>query len=100
MRALIVLSCLLVGCSSLCTSVPVERLIVKHEYIAAEVPLELLTIPPQLPVPGATATDKDLALWLLDNERRTLELEQKLRHVRALYEEQTAAAKRLSGEHR
>lgn len=61
-----------------CASSPV----IEYKYVPAQLPAELLVIPKrQATVPR---TDSELALWLLEEERRTRQLELQLEQLKKL----------------
>lgn len=67
---------LLVGCGSTPTK---TQLITKDHYIVKEIPAEYFVIPAPLePLDIDTATQKDVALFIVNMDSRIVELETKL----------------------
>lgn len=84
MKALLilVLASVLQGCAPFKT---VPETIIKYKYVVITAPEEHLKIPAQIaPLDTKTATDKDAGNWILDTERRSLELEAKLKRIKEL----------------
>ena len=78
-----ILTIFLTGCVTF-SKKPDQELIVKYKYIVTEIPAELLVIPaPMYKINPKTATDKDAAQWLIDSEKRFLEIEKKLQAIKA-----------------
>lgn len=77
--ALVVL--MLTGCAAWKTA-PVkidQPVVIQQKLIPITIPDELLEVPPYPePVNPRTMTDKDLANWLIDNERRNQEIAKRL----------------------
>lgn len=86
MKKLILILAMLVlaGCASTGTTIPIEPTTVLHyKYIVTTVPAEMLIVPPPVPnIDLTTATDKDVAAWMLDGEQRTEGLEDRLKAVK------------------
>ena len=75
----------LAGCASwFRCETPVDKPpVIQYKYIVNQVPEDLLTIPPMVaPIDTTVSSDKDAALWIADRERRTQELEKRLRAVK------------------
>ena len=73
---------LLMGCEAMPTRD--GPLFVKYKYVVITVPDELLEIPaPTYKIDPSVATDKDAGVWLVDSERRALELEKRLKQIKA-----------------
>jgi PBP1b-binding outer membrane lipoprotein LpoB len=78
-----VISVFLVGCNHM-PQVPEASVVTKYKYVVVTVPQDLLTIPSQVsPIDPKTATDKDAAKWMLDSEARYIEIEKRLKSVKA-----------------
>ena len=87
----------LTGCASWLCKEPTQ--VVKYKYIVSTVPDDLLAIPdPMYKIDPTTATDKAAGLWMTDSERRSLELEKKLKQIKALQAKQLEDLKKLPPE--
>lgn len=97
--SLIITICLLMmGCSSI-TKKESPTQIVKYKYIAYTVPSELLTIPtPITRIDPKRVTDKDIGIWIIDSERRSIELEKRLKAIKTLQEKQLRDLKKINSE--
>jgi uncharacterized protein YceK len=97
MRSLLialVLGFMIAGCSTTETLCKEKPQVVKYKYIVNQVPAKLLEVPaPMYKLDLSTATDKDVALWMIDSEKRAIEIEQKLIQVKTY---QDARLKELS----
>ena len=97
---LIVPTLMLLGCQT--TPVQPERpVIVKTERIVFHIPSQLLEIPdpiPPLTLEQIKNDDRAVGIWLLDSETRSVQLESKLREIRALYIRALRDAKREKAE--
>lgn len=63
---------------------PEEKIVTKYKYVVTTIPEEMLEVPKPVPnIDTKTSTDKDAALWLVEKEKRTQELEKKLRAVKS-----------------
>ena len=82
---------------SACATQPTEpQTLVKIERIVTPIPSKLLDIPeevPNLPLDVLKSDDQAVAKWLIDSEQRTLQLEEQIRQIRALYIKQLKEAK-------
>jgi len=96
---LTILSCLiLVGCGS-SPKAPEPTQVIKYKYVVYSVPNELLAIPSQVKkLDPLKATDKDVGLWILDSEKRSFEMEKKLKAIKSLQEKQKTDLKKLRQE--
>lgn len=90
----LILSASLVGCGG---TMPVEpNTVVKFKYIVNTIPEELLTIPAPIPnINPATDDDNTVGLWLLDGEKRALEIEGKLKSIKKLQADRLEEVKKL-----
>jgi len=85
---------LLVGCQSM--PAKDSPIFVKYKYIVMSVPDDLLEIPPPTyKIDPATVTDRDTGVWMVDSERRAIELEKKLRKIREYLKIQQAEVAKL-----
>jgi uncharacterized protein YcfL len=94
-----IFSCLiLVGCGST-PKAPEPTQVIKFKYVMYSIPNELLSIPSQVTrLDPLKATDKDVSLWILDSEKRSIEMEKKLKTIKRLQEKQKADLKNLRQE--
>lgn len=53
-----------------------------HELISKKIPPELLEIPAPVATPDLNGSQKDVALWLIENEKRTKSLENQLGKIK------------------
>lgn len=89
----IILAMTLMGCGA---TIPREQdTVVKFKYIVNTIPEETLTIPPHIPSPPEPSTDQDIANWLLDGEKRSLDIESKLRSIKKLQADRLEELKKL-----
>ena len=76
------------ACSAMQTkpTTPVREpdVVVSHKLVAKKIPGELLEIPEYPDNPSADATQKDISIWLLENEKRTRTLEGQLKAIKEL----------------
>lgn len=74
---------LLAGCDGLNIR-PESGVVVRTKYVVTTIPDELLTLPP--PTPALTAprdrTDKEAAIWMIESEKRYLEIEKRLAEIK------------------
>lgn len=93
MKYLIVLMAIAISFLAGCTAPPVDvkpKVVVEYKYVTKAIPRELLEVPANVPaIDVSTATDKDIAFWLLEKEERTVEIESKLTKIKSFYEEDT-----------
>jgi hypothetical protein len=84
MRYSAFLLCLvLVGCATDKQLVD-QSVAVKYKYVVTTIPDEMLEIPPaERTIDPVTATDKDVAKWMIDWERRYQEIERRLKTIKA-----------------
>jgi hypothetical protein len=98
------LTCMLVvmlsGCSLFTTKPSVERVeVIRYKYVVKTLPPQLLTIPARVPmIDVQTATDRDLANWIVVSEQRSLLLEQNIGSIKALYDKQLEYIRTLAPE--
>lgn len=55
---------------------------VSHQFISKKIPSELLDIPEPIAQPNLEGSQKDVAIWLIENEKRTRSLETKLQKIK------------------
>ena len=88
----------LVGCNSTPKKEPPTQ-IIKYKYVAYRIPPEILTIPaPVNRIDIKKATDKDVGLWIIDSERRTIEIEKRLKVIKSLQDKQMTDLKKMNPE--
>ncbi len=64
-----------------------QPVVIQQKLIPLTIPDELLEVPPYPePVNPRTMTDKDLANWLIDNERRNQEIAKRLDAIKKYQE--------------
>jgi len=78
------LICLSVVFISACTCNPEKpsEPTTTHELITKKIPSELLVIPSAPQSPNLDGTQKDISLWLLENEKRVKQLENQIDKIR------------------
>jgi hypothetical protein len=83
---------MLSACSTLGPQEPgVPPIVVKDHYITREIPDEHLTIPEQAPsIDVKNATQKDVAIWVTNTEKRMKDLETKLIKIKQIQDENLA----------
>lgn len=92
--ALLILA--LTGC---CTSPTVPPVIVKDHFITRVLPNEHLEIPDYGPsIDVKTATQKDVAAWVVQTEQRMSNMETKLKKIKQIQDENLANDKQQSTE--
>lgn len=92
--ALLVLA--LTGC---CTAPTIPPIIVKDRFITRVLPSEHLEIPAYGPtIDVKTATQKDVAAWVVQTELRMSNMETKLKKIKQIQEENLASDKQQSTE--
>lgn len=55
---------------------------VLHQFVSKKIPSELLDIPEPIAQPNLEGSQKDVAIWLIENEKRTRSLETKLQKIK------------------
>lgn len=80
--AILALSAALVGCASNPPNEP--NTVIKFKYIVNVIPDDMLAVPPIVEALPADATDQVIGNWLLDGEKRALEIESKLKAIKKL----------------
>ncbi len=55
-----------------------ENVVISHQYTSKKIPSELLEIPEVVPLPNINGTQKDISLWIIENEKRTRVMENQL----------------------
>lgn len=95
MKPLILAICLLLaGCTSMQTRD--GPLFVQYKYVFVTIPDDMLEVPePVYKLNPETATDRDAGVWMLDSERRALELEKKLKRIKAYQDQKLQDLKKL-----
>jgi hypothetical protein len=84
---IILAAAMLTGCETNPT-IPEPSIVIKYKYIVETVPDDMLVVPNSLPKIDPNSTDDAaLADWLLDGEKRALEIESKLKAIKALQEQ-------------
>lgn len=79
----IALALLLGGCSFSKDNVRDAPVVTKYKYIVNTVPGEMFVKPDQVQnINTDTATDKDVANWMINSEKRYLEIERRLDSIR------------------
>lgn len=78
----------LTGCSTVCTDYCAKHgaadIVVKTEYVVRKAPDTLFDIPPYAKkINSITATQKDVAEWIIESEGRTQILENNIRSLKA-----------------
>lgn len=53
-----------------------------HQFVSKKIPSELLDIPEPIAQPNLEGSQKDVAIWLIENEKRTRSLETKLQKIK------------------
>lgn len=62
--------------------------VVENHYVKQTIPSDHLAIPPQTAkIDLKTSTQKDVARWILDNEKRTTTLEDQIKAIKKLQDE-------------
>jgi hypothetical protein len=93
----LIMSASLAGCFG--TIPPVEpNTVIKFKYIVNTIPGDLLTVPPYVQPLPETANDQDIANWLLDGEKRSLEVESKLKAIKKLQDDRLKELEKLPKE--
>ena len=86
----------LVGCANM---QPPKDIVVKYKYVVNTIPEEMLTVPPQVPaIDITTADDITVGGWMLDGEKRSLEIEGKLKSIKDLQDKRLLDLKALPAE--
>lgn len=81
MRTLILISCCFLSACCSYETKPNDP-IISHEIHIKKIPEELLIIPPKVQKPNLNGTQKDIALWLIEKEKRTNLLENQLQKIK------------------
>ena len=78
----LILAMLITGCATRPVKEP--QILVKYKYVVTSIPSEMLEIPvPVRELDLSTATDQDAARWIISSEKRSLELEAKLKAIKS-----------------
>ena len=94
--ALILASTLITGCVTQPTVRDAE-IIIKYKYIVNTIPADMLSIPAQVgKVDPTIDSDDAIATWMLDGEKRYLEIEGKLRSIKDLQDDRLKELEKLS----
>ncbi len=70
----------LVGCGNIKPVVD-TKVVTQYKYVVVKIPEDLFVIPDRLKVPDETATDKDIAYWIIDSAGRADKLENQIRLI-------------------
>lgn len=85
--AWLLIALLLTGCEAMPTRD--GPLFVKYKYVVISIPDDLLEIPPPTyKIDPSAATDRDASVWMIDSERRAVELEKRLKRIKAYQQKQ------------
>lgn len=85
---------LLVGCEAMPTRD--GPLFVKYKYVVISIPEELLEIPPPVyKIDPNTTTDRETGVWMIDSERRAIELEKRLKRIKEYQKKQQEEVAKL-----
>jgi hypothetical protein len=68
---------LLAGCGNI-KSVVDTKVVTQYKYVVVKIPDDLFVIPMKHKVPDETATDKDIAYWIIDSDGRADKLENQI----------------------
>lgn len=81
MRSLLILPifAVIAGC---CQPTKPDENVVQHDLIAKKIPSELLVIPAPVQSPDLNGTQKDVALWIIEVEKRTRTIENQLKQIK------------------
>lgn len=83
----------LAGCATQAVPDVKPSVIIQDHYIVSPIPSEDLVIPPEVPdINTDTATQKDVASWLVSTEGRSDDMEIKLRNIAKIQADQAAKA--------
>jgi hypothetical protein len=92
--ALLVGSLALAGCDTMAKRD--QNIIIKYKYIVNVIPGDLLAIPTRpIKVDPAIDTDETIATWLLDGEKRALQIEGSLKAIKTLQDQRLEELKKL-----
>ena len=85
MRVLLIalLASFLAACE---TTHPREEPPVEHKLVSKKIPSELLEIPSYPTAPDLSGTQKDIAVWVIENEKRVKQLEEQLKKIKTYNE--------------
>ena len=61
---------------------PDEDLTISHQFVTKRIPSELIEVPEPVPQPNLGGTQKDISLWIIENEKRTRTLETQLQKIK------------------
>jgi len=61
---------------------PREEPPVEHQLVSKKIPSELLEIPSYPTAPDLSGTQKDVAVWIIENEKRVKQLESQLKKIK------------------
>lgn len=64
------------------TTNPRQEPVVEHKLVAKKIPSELLEIPAYPTSPDLNGTQKDVAVWIVENEKRVKQLETQLKKIK------------------
>ena len=76
------LSSILCACNPACIR-PDPEVVVKYKYVISEIPGEMLVVPPKVnDLNPDTATDKEAAVWMIQSEARSSQIEKQLKAIK------------------
>lgn len=82
-KLVMILAIALTGCGSWCTK---HDVVIQHDYEVRTAPEELYQIPAYpKPLNLDSATQADVAQWIISNEQRTYKLENQLKGLKDFY---------------
>lgn len=61
---------------------PDEDPAISHQFVSKKIPSELLEVPEPVSMPNINGTQKDVSLWIIENEKRTRTLEAQLQKIK------------------
>lgn len=67
---------------SACSLNPTKEVVTEYKYVTKKVPTELLEIPENIPAFDVNKSQKDLSVWLIENEKRVTTLENQLKKIK------------------
>ena len=87
MKIILILCCMLTlaACDPMCPTKPEDE--TSHQLVTKKIPPELLDIPASPAGPDLEGSQKDIALWIIENEKRTQALENQIIKIKEYTEE-------------
>ncbi len=73
----------LVGCGTMTEPVVDTKVVTQYKYVVVKIPDDMFVLPEKQKVPNETATDKDIAYWIIESAGRTDKLENQIRLIDA-----------------